>query len=195
MRVVFIAEPQQLWGFVSELPDEYLGDENGLFEWFGIQPWNHAFLHRWCSDHNLQVGTSQVSELLNVSGGWPCVLERYAESTEKSWQAKREGIRKFIAENQHELLDLLGIGLAQSQNEIYALHDYGAFTPDDARDTARMMAEDEGNNADGIALVRRLWWAKQLGLIQNTQGNWALNSLLKKILPKTSHDAVGLARR
>ena len=186
MRVVFLAEPQQLWGFVSELPDEYLDDENGLFEWFGIQPWNHAFLHRWCSDHNLQVGTSQVSNLLDVSGGWPCVLERYAESPEKSWQAKKMGIRKHIAENQTNLLGLLGLGLKQTQKDIFALHDYTAFTPDDARETARMMAEDQGSSADGSALVRRLWWAKQLGLVQDTQGTWALNSLLKKILPKSS---------
>ena len=186
MRVVFLAEPQQLWGFVSELPDEYLEDANGLFEWFGIQPWNHAFLHRWCSDHNLQVGTSQVSELLDISGGWPCVLERYAESPEKSRQAKKRGIRKFIEENQKELFELLGLGLTQSQDEIYALHDYNAFTSDDALETARMMAEDEGSSASGDALARRLWWAKQLGLIQDTQGIWGLNSLLKNILPKTS---------
>ena len=49
-----------------------------------------------------------------------------------------------------------------------------------------MMAEDQGSSADGSALVRRLWWARQLGLVQDTQGSWALNSLLKKILPKTS---------
>ena len=186
MRVVFLAEPQQLWAFVSKLPAEHLEDENGLFDWFGIQPWNHAFLHRWCSDQNLQVGTSQVSELLKVSGGWPCVLERYAESTEKSWQAKKTGIREYVAETQNKILDLLGVGSAQTQNDIFALHDYTAFTADDARETAHMMAEDQGHSADRIALVRRLWWAKQLGLVQDIQGTWALNSLLKKILPKTS---------
>ena len=186
MRVVFLAEPQQLWGFVSELPAEHLEDENGLFDWFGIQPWNHAFLHRWCSDQNLQVGTSQVRELLKVSGGWPCVLERYADSTEKGWLAKKTGIREYTDENQNKLLDLLGVGSAQTQNEIFALHDYTAFTADDARETAHMMAEDQGRTADRIYLVRRLWWAKQLGLVQDTQGVWALNSLLKKILPKNS---------
>ena len=141
---------------------------------------------RWCSDQNLQIGTSQVGELLRVSGGWPCVLERYAESSEKSWQAKKKGIREYTDENQNKLLDLLGVGSAQTQNEIFALHDYTAFTPDDARDTARMLAEDQESNTDGTDLLRRLWWAKQLGLIQDTKGHWALNSLVKKILPKTS---------
>ena len=185
IRLVFSAGPQQLWRFISDLPELYFEESNGLFEWFGIQPWNHAFLRRWCSDHNLQVGTPKVGELLEISGGWPSVLEHYAESRERNWTAKTNEIRDYIASQQNELLDLLGLGSTQAQKEIFALHDYDAFTPEEAREAAGLLEEVQETGANGEALAQRLWWAKQLGLFQDAQGTWGLNSLLKEILPNT----------
>ena len=183
IRVVFSASPQQLWRFVVDLPEQYLDESNGLFEWFGIQPWNHAFLHRWCSDHNLHVGTPQVSELLGVSGGWPQILEHYAGSREKNWQATMQELRDYVTEHEKDLLDMLGLGMTEVQKDIFALQDWEAFTPEEAREAGRMMAEEEGAGAVGDALARRLWWAKQLGLFQDSQGTWRLNSLVKELLP------------
>ncbi len=151
----------------------------------GIHPWNHAFLRRWCSDHNLQVGTSQVNDLLDISGGWPHILEHHARSHINNWRDRGKATRDYIAKNQTELLKLLGLE-QQSRDEILALHDYKAFTPDQARATGDEMVKEEGARFNSEALVRRLWWAKQLGLVQDVRGSWSLNSLVQEITSITS---------
>ena len=71
LRVVFFADPDQLWNFVSYLPDEYLCEPNGLFDWVAVQPWTAAFLRRWCSDQNLHEATGKIDELLNATADGP----------------------------------------------------------------------------------------------------------------------------
>ena len=52
-RVVFRADPEQLWRFVADLPVSYLDTYNDLFDWVTAQPWNATFARRWCSDVSL----------------------------------------------------------------------------------------------------------------------------------------------
>ena len=59
LRVVFCADPDQLWRFLEELPDEYVDADNDLFDWVAAQPWNAAFLRRWCSDLQDNLGVDQ----------------------------------------------------------------------------------------------------------------------------------------
>ena len=88
LRVVFRADPEQLWRFVSELSDEYLQAKNDLFDWIAAQPWNGAFLRHWCSDLGLPDVREKSGDLLHLTGGWPMLLERYAASEEKTWEAR-----------------------------------------------------------------------------------------------------------
>ena len=184
MQIVFLADPDQLWRFVLDLPDDYLEDSNGLFEWMRIHPWKPSFLHRWCSDQNLQVAKPQVDELLDVSGGWPCILEQHAESTEKNWQAKEDATRIYIEGNRTDLLTKLGLASVPAKEGIGVLQDYEAFTSEEALGVANLVGESDAPNLDGNKLVRRLWWAKQLGLILEIRGTWKVNSLVKQILVK-----------
>lgn len=185
MRVVFQADPFDLWNFVSELDDEYLGDDNGLFDWVGLQPWSYAFLRWWCMDLNLPPGGSQVRELLTDSGGWPSVLvEHYSRSLGKNPHERRERLREYVAEHAETLLADLGLGSPQAQKSIDALRDFSAFTPEVAADVPSAL-DGKGDPAlTSHALVRRLWWARRLGLIQDVQGTRALNVLVEKTLPK-----------
>ena len=44
IRVVFRADPEQLWRFVTELPDDHLQPDNDLFDWVALQPWSARLL-------------------------------------------------------------------------------------------------------------------------------------------------------
>ena len=183
IRVAFLADPDQLWSVVSELPDEYLDESNGLFDWVSAQPWSSAFLRRWCDDQNLHEANTKIDELLGVSGGWPLLLERYAESSQKTWNAKIGELRDHVAENGDELLEALGLGTDAARLQLAALRDCGVLTPEDVEDYASLLSEDGNHTFEPSVLRRRLCWAVQLGLVQDIGGKLSLNSLVNQILP------------
>ena len=186
MRVVFQADPNDLWNFVSDLDCDYLEDDNGLFDWIGVQPWSYAFLRQWCMDLDLPPAPSHVKALLADSGGWPSVLvEHYARPQGKSPRERREGLVEYISEQRERVLDDLGLGSPQAQRSIDALRYFSAYTPEEA---AEIVSALDGEGDPGLtshALVRRLWWARRLGLIQDVQGAKELNVLVEKTLPKS----------
>ena len=185
MRVVFQAGPKGLWNFVSELDDDYLEDENGLFDWIGLQPWSYAFVRQWCMDLNLPPVSSHVRALLGDSGGWPTVLEHYAKSPGDSPSERRERLGEYITERRDKLLDDLGLGSRQAQQSVGALRYFSAFTPEEATEIVSALDGEADPGLTSDALVRRLWWARRLGLIQDVQGAKALNVLVEKTIPKT----------
>ena len=185
MRVVFQAGPKDLWNFVSELDDEYLEDENGLFDWVGLQPWSQAFLRQWCTDLNLSPAPKHVKNLLGESGGWPTILEHYAESPGNSARERRERLGEYISEHREKLLDDLGLDSPQAQRAIDALRYFSAFTPEEAAEIVSALGGEGYLGLTSHALVRRLWWAQRLGLIQDVQGAKVLNALVDKTLPNT----------
>ena len=182
MRVVFRANPAQLWHFVSDLPDEYLDDGNDLFDWVRLQPWNEAFLRRWCTDQNLHEALAKLDELLDITGGWPLVLQHYAELGAMGWDAKKEQLEQYIDANRKVLLDALGLGSDRYRIPVVTLLD------SDCRD-ARAVAiystrlADEGRaEFSALTLPRRLYWARCLGLVQDLGGSLSFNPLVERLL-------------
>ena len=186
LRVAFVANPELLWQFVEELPDEYLGESNGLFDWIGIHPWSEAFLRRWCSDQNLHEASGKTPELFQLTGGWPALLERYADSKERTWRDKSRALEEYIDENTEELLDSLGLGSSTARSEVGALRDYGILTPRAVQEYAELVSDEADSAVAPYILRRRLCWATQLGLVQDIGGETALNPLVSRILPDVS---------
>lgn len=182
LRVVFLADPGQLWNFVSCLPDEYLCEPNGLFDWVPVQPWTAAFLRRWCSDQNLHEATGKIDELLNATGGWPLLLERYAESDSKNWNGKIRELQDYIAETRDDVLDALGLGSTMVRSLLAPMGDHPKLTPDDYEAYVDLLVDQGLHTFTLDDLRRRFWWAKQLGLVQEDHGSVSLNPLVARIL-------------
>ena len=183
LRVVFPADPDQLWRIVAELPDEFLEHSNGLFDWVTAQPWTAAFLRRWTSDQNLHEASPKIDELLELTGGWPLLLERYAESNEKTWKAKSAALAEYVTANADELLDALGLGNKATCLEVAALRDCGTLTSEEVEVYGSLLAEEGSHAFRPGVLRRRLFWAIQLGLVQDVSGSLSLNPLVARILP------------
>ena len=129
LRVVFLADPDQLWNFVSCLPDEYLCDPNGLFDWVAVQPWTAAFpatvVQRPESSRSYQQDRRTAQR---ITGGWPLLLERYAESDRKNWNAKASELQDYVAENRDDLLDALGLGSTTVRSQLAPMGDHPLTT-------------------------------------------------------------------
>ena len=186
LRVVFLANPDQLWRFVSDLPDEYLCEPNGLFDWVAVQPWNTAFLRRWCSDQNLHEATAKIDELLNATGGWPLLLERYAESAKKKWKAKASELQSYVTKNRKDLLEALGLGSAMVRSQLAPMRECVRLTEDDYETYVELVVDEGLHTFTLDVLRRRLWWATQLGLLQDDHGALSLNPLVDRILTDDS---------
>lgn len=186
LRVVFLANPDQLWRFVSDLPDEYLCEPNGLFDWVAVQPWNTAFLRRWCSDQNLHEATAKIDELLNATGGWPLLLERYAKSAKKKWKAKASELQSYVTKNRKDLLEALGLGSAMVRSQLAPMRECVCLTEDDYETYVELLVDEGLHTFTLDVLRRRLWWATQLGLLQDDHGALSLNPLVDRILTDDS---------
>ena len=146
------------------------------------QPWTAAFLRRWCSDQNLHEATGKIDELLNATGGWPLLLERYAESDRKNWNAKTSELQDYVAETRDDLLDALGLGSTMVRSQLAPLGDHPRLTLDDYEAYVDLVVDQGLRTFTLDDLRRRLWWATQLGLVQEDPGSVSLNPLVARIL-------------
>ena len=182
IRVVFQANPSLLWRFLEELSDEHLRAENDLFDWIFAEPWNAAFLRRWCSDQGLHEAGAKVADLLELTGGWPLLLERYATSEEKTWKTRVAELERHIEEHRKDILDAVGLGTTTSRNQLAQLREWGTLTADEIDTYDDLWADEGGAPVEADVLRRRLDWATKLGLLQDVDGSTSLNPLVAKLL-------------
>lgn len=174
-RIVFIATPERLW--------QTMAAESDLrnLDWIEIGPWDKRFLRHWLDDINLTADESHVNELMEVSAGWPVVLDRFVDKPlRKSWSTR---INELILELPRDL----------------PLKEFGADTKEVER-LLRMLQNlsDPGDNifdSDSIEIVSdelslndgevsmRVKWSERLGLVSCTgQGCWTFNPLVRRLL-------------
>ena len=184
LRVVFQADADRLWDLVSELPLEVLEDQaDEQFDWIGLHPWGKAFLSRWCEDQNLHEATPHIEDLLSLSGGWPNLLDVYAASTEKTWQARKGELEAHVVAHRAELMADFGIESEDARTQMLGLRECGRMTYADVAAYEDLL--DEGGEVDlpPGTLRRRLFWAIQLGFAQDVGGGaWKLNTLIDRVL-------------
>ena len=182
LRVVFRAGPQDLWDrFVSDLPNEFLEATNSLFDWIPLHPWSAPFLQRWCTDLGLHEASAKIDELIGLTGGWPMLLERYAASGEKTWKARKAEVEGYIANNRDEILDALGLS-AHARQHLDPLRVLDTLDPNDVDACVELWADRTGEHIEASVLRRRLFWATQLGLVQDIDGSASFNPLVGRVL-------------
>lgn len=186
LRVVFRADPARLWNFVEALPDEYLTAPPDVFDWIPALPWTPAFLSRWCSNLELHEARSKTDDLLELTGGWPILLERYASSQHKTWQGKSDELDRYLTSNRDAVLDAFGLANPNSRAELAPLCAWDTLRVDDVEEYAGLWAEDGHPPVAVPVLHRRLLWATRLGLVQDVPDGLRLNPLLARILPEPS---------
>ena len=182
LRVVFCATPNELWDrFVADLPDEYLEATNSLFDWAPLQPWSAPFLRRWCSDLGRHEASAKIDDLLDLTGGWPLLLDQYAASSEKTWQARKDEIERYIAANRGEILEALGLD-SHARHQLAPLCAWDSLDPTDVETYAELWSDRTHEHIDASVLRRRLFWATQLGLVQDIDGAISFNPLVARVL-------------
>ena len=83
-RVAFLATPENLWQVLAGTTESDLKD----IDWIELGPWDVTFLRRWLQDHDL-TDVENAGKLLEISGGWPAVLDPFSRKKKsKSWKTR-----------------------------------------------------------------------------------------------------------
>ena len=172
LRVVFVADPTTLWRTMGE------ADKLERVDWLEAGPWDISFLRRWCDDLNLMADSSKVKELMELSGGWPVVLETLDRSPEKPWKKKIQELEGRISTERASLAKMLGIDGVEVEQQIRQLLDYEGLKEAD------ISVLESDNTEKGETLHRRLLWASRLRLVA-IDPEIRFNSLVKRVLQKT----------
>lgn len=201
IRVVFIAEPQNLWSVLTDIDENasithLKSDVRNLksdtrqtrrqIDWIDLGPWDISFLRRWCDDHDLHVDQGVIDALMEMSGGWPKILEKYDRSPHRHSRNRLAALEQFISRHRSDLLSQLGIDTPQVQYELETLFSYETFTSNQVIQLVRMQRESGEETLSILSLRRRLIWARHLGILQNRNGVWQVNPLVQRMLVKES---------
>ena len=186
LRVVFRSDPERLWEFVERLPVERLDVcTEGLFDWVVVGPWDELFVKHWCSEHALHEASSKTRELFQITGGWPWLLEQYAECPETTWQARVDALNQYIEGHREDVLARLGLGASDTRRALAPLLAWGPspLRMEEADTYAELWAETAtGPRVEADVLRRRLFWAMRLGLVENDNGAGTFNPVVVRLL-------------
>ena len=150
-------------------------------EWCGIRPWHDdAFVRRWLDDNRLPFDPDHRRELLEVTGGWPVLHERFVTHRRTAeWKKRIDGMTNVLAKpsERKKLLNDFGIVSPDAKRQMRTLCDsasaYGEETVADIADEAQI---------DTTLLRRRMEWSERLGLVTRTADNSTFNSLVTRLL-------------
>ena len=179
IRLVLLADPETLWRVVGE-PDSLVRLGN---EWCAVGPWqDDGFLGRWLDDNQLPSDPGNRRELLDVTGGWPILLERFNRRRRNSeWKMRIEGMQHELAKpsEQDKLLGDFGVSTTEVEQEMGTLCD---FASEYGEETVKDIADAAGTDVDSVR--RRMEWSERLGLVARTGDGWVFNPLVKRLLAR-----------
>jgi hypothetical protein len=172
---VFTATPERLWQMTA---GEY--DLRNL-DWVEIGPWDKRFLRHWLEDINFTADAGRVNELMEVSGGWPAVLDKFGDKPlRKSWSTRINELTLELLKDRP--LQDFGVYSEEVERLLQALLHW--TDPDDDifdLDSIEIVSDELGLNHAEVA--RRVKWSERLGLVSCTgEGYWTFNPLIRRLL-------------
>ena len=120
---------------------------------------------------------------MQLTGGWPLLLDRYRDVEATNWKGKALELDDYINEHRDELLDAVGLGEDAARCELAPLRAMETLKAEDVEACADLWVDHGGSPVDADVLRRRLFWATQLGIVVDVNGEAVLNPLVARILP------------
>lgn len=169
-RVVFTATPKTLRYMPTDSAD--LMDT----DWLDLGPWDERFLRHWLEDINYTADAGHVKELMEVSGGWPTVLEKFGEKPpRKSWSTRIKELNRELIKDRS--MQDFGVFSDETKRVLRALVSEDVFDIDSIE-----VASDEVG-LDGVEMLSWVKWSERLGFVSHVDENrWSFNPLIRRLL-------------
>ena len=176
IRLVFWADPEILWRVLREPGPLDSPDVN----WCVLRPWQDGFVRCWLDDNKLPCAPEYRAQLLEVTGGWPVLLERFIKRRRNNeWQKRIEGMQNELAKPSERKNLLRGFGIDSSDLAGEMLN-LGSLTSEYSEETAQDVADAAQMNVDAVR--RRMEWGERLGFVTRTGAGWTFDPLVMRSL-------------
>ena len=178
IRLVFLADPEILWRVLREPGPLDSPDVN----WCVLRPWHDGFVRCWLDDNKLPCAPEYRAQLLEVTGGWPVLLERFIKRRRNNeWQKRIEGMQNELVKPSERKNLLRGFGIDSSDLAGEMLN-LGSLTSEYSEETAQDVADAAQMNVDAVR--RRMEWSERLGLVTRTGAGagWTFDPLVMRSL-------------
>ena len=177
IRLVFVADPERLWAVIRD------GDSPDVdVDWVAVRSWDDGFVRVWLDDNKLSLDREQRMELIDVTGGWPVLLERFVRRRRTSeWAERIENMKGDLRrpKEKAKLLEDFGMGTTDARNGMTTLAEYAPFGSQMIEEIAREV------DVSVVGLRRRVEWGERLGLLSLRGDEWVVNSLVARLLQDT----------
>ena len=178
VRVVFVADPQQVWTWTdSSSPREKL--LSGGVRELTLRPWTEPSLRRWLDDLGIAPGEGDGRERIRaVTGAWASPLRSFADRC----QAESHKWQQHLTELAAELLDDSSWRkrLALRSEALALLRTMNDLAEPAQREELGMLLQEVGLDR----VDRILCWAELLSYVRKGAGNrWVLDKLVAQLLP------------
>ena len=180
IRVAFVATPTTLWRTLEDLESE--GGVGEDLDWIDILPWDRTCLERWCDDLNLGVDPLHVDSLMEKTGGWDLLLQKFDRSAAKSWESRIDDLDGVVVSEREELLRKLGLEDEVALSQMRVIMEYDGSTEEDMWGYEEIQRTEGKSKVAESALRRRLLWATRVGLVSSVGGRIEFNPVAKHVL-------------
>ena len=178
MRVVFVADPQQVWSWTakSSLRRQLL--PRGVRE-LSLRPWTEPSLRRWLDDLGIALGEATSREQIRtITGAWASPLRVFADRCQQEshrWQLHLTELEAALLEDPSWRKRL-----ALRSEALVLFRTMADLAEPALREELGMLVGDVCPDQ----IDRVLLWAELLSYVRKGAGNkWELDSLIARMLP------------
>ncbi len=119
VRVVFIADPQIAWQFISKNTTKF--DEVNKLTIFSLKPWHDAALRQWLEDCNFPSDKLAREKISAVTGNWPTLLQSFYQNSKSdlhNWELHLQELKDLLNDSQEARNFALQLGIERQQRKV-----------------------------------------------------------------------------
>lgn len=172
VSIVFVADPEMLWGALSDDALQKLD-----IPWLSLLPWREIFVHQCLEDLQLP---SSTESLASATGFWPLLLYPIIENCTQARELERriENVQKEWSSNSdaQEYLRSFGLIVPAPLQVLSTLAEWGEHPVE-----ANVLAEMSECSIETVDQV--LAWAGLLGLTRRDGSNfWSIDPVVRRLM-------------
>ncbi|MDE0511472.1 MAG: hypothetical protein OXI88_06800 [Gammaproteobacteria bacterium] len=182
IQIVFMADPEHLWGLQPELKSL---THKGL-RWISLLPFREGFLRQWMDDVGIRDDKTERERIVGMTGGWKILLERLYNlhrGTGKLDKSFEELENEFTIDEPPSLRGDFALDISGPIKTLQLLHECAGENETTTEDLMEFMELLDDDNIDSNVLEASLEWAETLHLVNRKGKNaWQLDSVVARIL-------------
>lgn len=177
VRVVFVGDAHAAWGWTDPASRDVDECRRRMVRVISLHPWSGESLSLWLQDQAIILNAEERQRVLELSGGWPTLLEEWAKHPPRDGKASPESMVNLLRERSDDRTWRPALGLARELNPVLAL--FAEYGPSMSAGDLEMVAQGAAARSE---IERVLAWSELIGIVRKDDvERYSLNSLVMRL--------------